>query len=167
MTFFPALFPATYSYHFWSLALREPCNYDTRLTYPLLMDCISASVSELYHRTRRGPRSLLITSIAALRYYCTISYLRMAERCTIKSTYIHLDGHAKRGIEDLVCLRALPAWCLAWHGMAWHGCGSFDMLHSVFVGDYPLTHTGVHDAPVFYFSILCSHCLGIPMEAQP
>jgi hypothetical protein len=86
----------------------------------------------------------------------------MAERCTIKSTYIHLDGHAKRGIEDLVCFRALPTWCLAWHG-----CGLPDMLHSVYVGEYPLTHTGVHDAPVFYSSISCSRCLGIPMEAQP
>lgn len=123
-------------------------------------NCILVSVSELYHRTRRGPRSFLIISIAALRYYCTISYLRMAERCTIKSTYIHLDGHATRGVEDLVSLRALAAWC-----SAWHGCRLFDMLHGVFVGEYPLTHTDVYDAPVFYSSMLCSHCLGISIES--
>lgn len=39
-----------------------------------------------------GPGAVLgvDSSIAALHYYCTISYLRMVERCTIKSTHISM-----------------------------------------------------------------------------
>lgn len=34
----------------------------------------------------------------------------------IKSTYIHLKGHVKRGLGDFVCLRALASLVF---GMAW------------------------------------------------
>lgn len=62
------------------------------------------------------------------------------------------------------CLvRALAACCLAWHGL---DVACFDMLHIVFVGGYPLTHTYgrcmTHRS--FHSSISCSHCLGIQME---
>jgi hypothetical protein len=112
------------------------------------------------HRTRRGPRSLLIISIAALRYHCTVSYLRVAERCTIKSTYIHLNGHEKRGVGNLFTSITILVF-----GMAWTWTVSTCCRACLLADTCPLLHTGVDDAPVLYSSILCSHCLGIPMES--
>jgi hypothetical protein len=66
-----------------------PDDYDTCAHTLCLLDCISVllSRSQPWDPARSSEFSYYQSPLCV--HHCIISYLRMAERCTIKSTYIH------------------------------------------------------------------------------
>lgn len=100
------------------------------------LNCISASISGLSPSdpARSSEFTHHLDRCFALPLYHL--YLRMAERCTIKSTSVPLDRPREVDTSTLFVYKHFLAWCWAWL----MDCSG--MLHTMFVGGYLLTLTG-------------------------
>ena len=116
------------------------------------------------HWTRRGPRSSLIISIAALRHYCTI-FLSTHGGAVYDQKHIYPPQRPRDGPED--CL--FTSITILVFGMAWHGRWiALASSIACLLVNIPSLIRAFNDAPIFYSSIyLGSCCLCIQWKAQP